>query len=212
MIIQSTEETRNFAASLLAEEKVIGYLTDTFYALGANPFSTHAAREILELKGREKGKPILVCISDKEQASNLIDTSSEIFNLLAMKHWPGPLTIVAPAKPEVPDDLTQGTGTLGVRLPANEKVRNLIRSCGGQLTGTSANLSGHPPATTAQQVKSYFGDRLPLILDSGEAPTVIPSTVIDISATPKLIREGGLSKDDLTKTLQTVLGSSFQLH
>jgi L-threonylcarbamoyladenylate synthase len=112
------------------------------------------------------------------------------------------LTIVVRARREVPDALTAGTKTIGVRLPDDERVRDFVRICGGALTATSANLSGEPPASTAQEVFRSFPTGLGLIIDGGPARGERPSTVLDLSTdVPRLIREGALSKSELQKTL-----------
>ena len=115
------------------------------------------------------------------------------FDLLAKAFWPGPLTLIGPAASGVPDEITAGTQTVGVRLPGDEKVRALVAACGGALTATSANPSHEEPATTAQQVFSYFGNAIDLIVDGGEVGIDQPSTVVDVSGVePRLIREGAI--------------------
>src|SRR5262249_39995822 len=111
--------------------------------------------------------------------------------LLAEKFWPGPLTLIGKARPDVPVELTAGTQTLGVRLPGDDNVRALVQACGGALTATSANPTGQSPARDASQVHAYFDEQIDLIIDDGEALTDRPSTVVDVSGSkPKLIREG----------------------
>jgi L-threonylcarbamoyladenylate synthase len=108
---------------------------------------------------------------------------------------------VGVACPQLPEELTAGTGTIGVRLPDNEEVRALVRACGGALTATSANLSGSPPARTAKETETYFPSGLGLIIDSGEVRATQPSTVLDLSGKPRLIREGAITREDLQRTL-----------
>lgn len=106
------------------------------------------------------------------------------------------------AAKEVPDALTAGTGTIGVRLPDDESVRDFVRICGGALTATSANLSNEPPARTAQEVGRSFPNGLGLIVDGGAASGELPSTVLSLSGSvPRLIREGALTKRALEETL-----------
>ena len=172
---------------------IIAFRTDTFYGLGADPFNRRALQRIKQLKGREATKPILVVIGDTDQIKRFIAERSSAFDLLAERFWPGALTLIGTAAPTVPDEVTAGTGTIGIRLPGDDNVRALVRSCGGALTATSANPSGEKPARTAEEVAGYFGAAVDLIVDGGEARADLPSTVVDVrTAEPKLIREGAV--------------------
>jgi L-threonylcarbamoyladenylate synthase len=106
------------------------------------------------------------------------------------------LTIIGAAVAALPEEITSGTGTVGVRLPADENVRELVRQCGGVLTGTSANPSGREPARSAQEVAEYFPRGLDLIVDGGEVSATEPSTVLDVSsAPPRVVRAGAISQN-----------------
>lgn len=183
-------------AEIIASGGVIAFRTDTFYGLGADPFNRAAVTRIRELKGREDDKPILLLISDLDQITKVVADMSEAFARAAEAFWPGPLTIVGVAVTDLPDEITSGTGTAGVRLPADETVRTLVRECGGVLTATSANPSGSEPACSAQQVAAYFPTSLDLIVDGGLVTATEPSTVLDATtATPRIVREGALHRD-----------------
>jgi L-threonylcarbamoyladenylate synthase len=202
LIYPNTAEARERAARLTAEGHVVAFRTDTFYGLGVVPSDAPALRRLNELKGRD-GKPILVVVSDAEAAGRLIAERTDAFDLLAARHWPGPLTLVARARGEASEILTAGTGTVGVRLPADEDAREIVRACGGALTATSANPAGRPPARTAAEVAAYFPSGLGLIIDGGPARTESPSTVLDVTgARPRLIREGVLTRQELEKSLE----------
>ena len=191
MVNSQSIETARQVANVIARGGVIAFRTDTFYGLGADPFNQDAVRKIKQLKGREDNKPILIVISDYDQLARFITSSSPAFQLLAKDFWPGALTLIGAACPELPREITAGAKTVGVRLPNDDRVRLLVRACGGALTATSANPSHAAPATTARQVHEYFGDAIDLIIDDGEAQTDRPSTVVDASqSVPKLIREG----------------------
>ena len=202
MIIRDGLEARQSAARIIGAGGVIGFRSDTFYGLGVDPFNREALRVLNELKGRE-GKPILVLVSDTGALSRLIYTSSPLFNALSAKHWPGALTIVCAARPEAPEELTAGTGTVGARLPDDVDVVALVAGVGGVLTATSANRAGEPPARRAAEVEAYFGDSLDLIIDGGASKSELPSTVLDITREPPvLIREGVVSRRDIALTLK----------
>ncbi len=190
------------AADVVKAGGVIAFRTDTFYGLGADPLNASAVRRICELKGREAGKPILLLISDRDQVDRFVSSASSTFHELAESLWPGPLTLVGTARSNLPEELTAGTGTVGLRLPDDERVRNLVRACGGSLTATSANLSNQAPARTAGDVQTYFGEQIDLILDEGETETNSPSTVVDVTAKEaRVIREGLITRSQLGKWL-----------
>ncbi|HUS10179.1 MAG TPA: L-threonylcarbamoyladenylate synthase [Pyrinomonadaceae bacterium] len=194
MIQKDNEEARSEANRIIANGGVIAFRTDTFYGLGADPLNPEAIRKIKELKGREQNKPILLLISDLDEVDRFI-AQSEFFKLIARSHWPAPLTLVGVAHPHVPLELTAGTKTIGVRLPDDEEARRLVRACGGALTATSANISGKPPARTAEEVEKYFPSGIDLIIDGGEANVTEPSTVLDLSNEEvRLLREGAVSR------------------
>jgi L-threonylcarbamoyladenylate synthase len=197
MIQNDSEEIRVRVARIIASGGVIAFRTDTFYGLGADPFNPDAIRKIRTLKGREEAKPILLLISDLSEVDRFIK-QSEFFKLVASGHWPAPLTLIGVARPEVPIELTAGTNSLGVRLPDDADVRALVRSCGGALTATSANVSGQPPARTAKEVADYFPEGIDLIVDGGEVSATSASTVLDLSGSDaRLVREGAISREEL---------------
>jgi len=181
------------AAKLIFEGGVIAFRTDTFYGLGADPFNVSAVAKVRALKGREENKPILLLLADASIVDRFIADRSAAFDEVAKKFWPGPLTIIGRAVPELPVEITAGTGTVGVRVPADVDVREFVRQCGGALTATSANPSGREPARSAKEVRDYFGDAIDLVIDGGEVKAIEPSTVLDVTTTPiRIVRAGAL--------------------
>jgi len=202
LIYPDSPEARERAAQVAKGGGLVAFRTDTFYGVGADPFNPSALELINALKGRD-GKPILVLAADPKDAERLIAEKTQTFELLAARHWPGALTLVAAARPEAPELLTAGTGTIGVRLPDDEEARAIVRACGGLLTATSANPAGRPPARTAAEVADYFPTGFGLIIDGGATRTELPSTVIDVTgAAPRLIREGVVTRAELAETLR----------
>lgn len=186
------------AAEIIKNGGVIAFRTDTFYGLGVDPLNASAVKKILELKGREEGKPILVLISDHALVQRFLTKTNDDFATLAQRFWPGPLTLIAIARQNLPEELTAGTGTLGVRLPADTEVRDLVRECGGALTATSANPAGQAPACSAQEVANYFSRGVDLVVDGGEVTATEPSSVIDVTRSqPFIIREGTIKRAEL---------------
>ena len=204
MIIPQTAEALAQVADSLRRGGVIAFRTDTFYGLGADPFNREAVRKIQQLKGREDRKPILIVISELDQIDRLITERSGSFNTLAEQFWPGPLTLIGKAAGQVPNEITAGTGTVGVRLPDDDKVRALVRECGGALTATSANPADQAPAKSAQEVNDYFGGAIESIADGGPAHTDLPSTVVEVSEIePRLVREGVIAWADIQHALRS---------
>lgn len=202
MIISQTAESLRRISEVINRGGVIAFRTDTFYGLGANPFNREAVKTIKQLKGREGDKPILIVISELDQIERLISDRTRSFGALAERFWPGPLTLIGKAASAVPEEITAGTETVGVRLPGDDKVRALIRECGGALTATSANPSHQSPAKTAEEVRDYFGEMIELIVDGGSAQTDQPSTVVDVSGIePSLIREGVIAWTEIQAVL-----------
>ena len=181
------------AAKIISAGGVIAFRTDTFYGLGADPFNTAAVAKIRELKGREENKPILLLLSDASFADRFIADRSKAFEEVARKFWPGPLTIVGAAVSNLPPEITAGTGTVGVRVPADNDVRELVRACGDALTATSANPSGREPARSAEEVSDYFPEGIDLVIDGGEVAATEPSTVLDVTTVPpRVVRQGAI--------------------
>ena len=204
MIIAEGEAAHKRAAKLISSSGIVAFRTDTFYGLGANPFDEQALHRLNLLKGRE-GKPLLIVISDASMIEQLVEKRSILFDAFAARHWPGALTIVAPARTKLSLELTAGTGTIGLRLPDDEEVRCFVRACGSALTATSANRAGEMPARTATEVASFFPSGLDLIVDAGPAPGGKPSTVLDVSNDEaRVIREGAVSIYELKETLDSI--------
>jgi L-threonylcarbamoyladenylate synthase len=200
VILKDSFEARAEVARIIHRGGVIAFRTDTFYGLGADPFNREALRKIRQLKSREERKPILLLISDLSEVGRFITHQSEAFKTVADRFWPGPITLIGRARSELPMELTAGTQTIGLRLPNDDNVRSLLRSCGGALTATSANSSGGEPATTAAEVMDYFPTGIDIVLDWGAVTTTQPSTVLDLSGeVPLLVREGAISREELAR-------------
>jgi L-threonylcarbamoyladenylate synthase len=203
MILKDNRQTRAQAAALIKAGGLCAFRTDTFYGLGADPFNRAALQKLLALKGREDGKPILLVIGDASEVTRFNAGGGKLFDAVSARHWPGALTLVVGARPELPEELTAGTGTIGLRLPADAAVCRFVSACGGALTATSANRAGEPPARTAEEAARAFPAGLALIVDGGAARSQEPSTVLDISrGEARLIREGAVSWRELEETIR----------
>jgi L-threonylcarbamoyladenylate synthase len=180
---------------------LVVYPSDTVYGLGCDPFNEAAVRRLFEAKGRgSKAVPVL-CGSTR-RAADLVHLSAKALEL-AGAHWPGPLTIVAPLKREVPPQLTQGTGEVGVRVPALRSAVELIEACGGWLTGTSANISGSPSSRSAEEAFRGLGGSVDLILDGGTLAGR-ESTVVRVSGDEvTILRTGPVGVESQVKGRRT---------
>ncbi len=200
--MENVVEAARAAAKVILEGGVVAYPTDTLYGLGVDPFLKERVEKLIQVKKRpvEKGIPLLVgSISDAER---LVHFTHEA-RLLAKKFWPGPLTIVLLQREPLPDELSGGRGSIGVRLPDHPLPQQIAKMTGGAVTGTSANISGHEPAKTAREVIEQLGDSVNLILDGGETKGT-PSTVIDmIQNPPVIVREGAIPREKIFKLLET---------
>ena len=202
MIHPDSATTRKLAARIISDGGLIAFRTDTFYGLGVDPLNPDAVRRIKVLKGREEGKPILLLIADSSVMTRLTTQPPRLFEKVTAELWPGPLTIIVPAVESLPHDITAGTGTVGVRLPKDENVRQLVSECGGVLTATSANPATKEPAKSAADVHGYFPTGVDLIIDGGEVTVSEPSTVLDIVRTPpRIIREGAVPRSAIERVI-----------
>ena len=176
---------------------VIAYPTDTFYGLGVDPRNPRAIKRVFEIKGRETDQPILLLLHDRSEVTAWASVVSPSAERLMDRFWPGPLTIVLTARPDIVQELTGGKGTIGLRVPGNELTRELLRQVGNALTGTSANRTGSSSLRTTDEVKRELGDRIDLILDGGDLTEDRPSTVVDVTGdTPRIIRMGAVDVSD----------------
>ena len=193
----------DYAARLIRAGKVVAVPTDTLYGLAADPFNLAAVNEVFRIKQRAASQPLPLLVASLEQAAELtVYPPDDLLAELAKRFWPGPLTIVVPAAPQIPLRITAHTGKLGLRWPRAPLVEALIAATGCPLTGTSANLSDHPPCRTAEEVNRQIGEALPLILDGGTAPGGVASTVVEVVGDRiRLLRPGGIPEPELEEFL-----------
>ncbi len=201
LLPEHRRETFARVADVIRAGGIVAVPTESSYGLAVSPFHDEAVNRLFRDKERAGDKPILVLIGDRAQLHSLIDAVPPAAELLMATFWPGPLTIVMDALSSLPHALTAGTGSLGVRLPSVPLLCDLLREV-GPLTGTSANRAGEPPLETVDQVLSGLGERVDLILDSGRTPGGLPSTVLDVRASVRLVREGAVPPAVIAAVLQ----------
>lgn len=170
--------------------------TDTLYGLAADISSEAALERLLVLKARPHDKPIPIFVSTIEALETVTRDVPEAARRLTQQFWPGPLTLILHASPDIPDAITAGTGTVGVRIPRLPLLAVLLEAVGHPLTGTSANRSGGKNPVTIRDVLRGLGKKLDLLVDGGTIPGGVPSTVIDCTESPfRIIREGAIARE-----------------
>lgn len=173
---------------------MIAFPTETFYGLGAAGLHAGGVRRVHELKGRPQGKPLLLIVDSIAMAESLALDVPPAARALMARHWPGALTLVLKARPGLPDGVTAGTGTVGVRLSSAPVARGLVAALGGPITAPSANPSSLPPPSTPDGVLAHFDGALDLLVDGGATPGGAPSTVLDVTVDPpRVLRQGAIS-------------------
>ena len=191
----SSESQIAFAAAALRRGEVIVYPTETVYGLGADPFSEQAVRRLYAIKERDGANPVLLIVDGMDQLGEVVREVSAAAAAYAQRFWPGPLSMLFPKSPRLPDVLTGGQDKICVRWTSHPVARMLCREVGHAITSTSANISGQPPARSPAEVKL---EGLGAMIDGGVLPPSAPSTVFD-PETGRILREGAVSAEDLLK-------------
>jgi len=194
-------------ASAIRGGGVVAFPTDTFYGLGVDPFNEQAVKRLFEAKGRPANSPVPILITSLVDLPLVASEVPDGALALAEAFWPGALTLVFRAVDQLPDVVSAGAGTVGVRVPDHAVPREIARALGGPITGTSANISGEPPMKTATEVKAAFGDALDLIMEGVCGAHEAASTVVDFTVTPPQVRRhGAISLDALRAVSLEVVG------
>jgi len=183
----------DYAANFIKRGRVIAIPTDTFYGLSTDPFNLAAIERVFQVKGRAENKALPILVNSVEQAVTLMRDVPDAFLTLATKFWPGPLTLVVEATHRLPLKVTGNSGRVALRWPDSRIATALIEAVGGPITGTSANLSGHPSCTNAEQITQQLGKSLALVLDAGDTGGTLASTIVRINGDEwTIVREGAL--------------------
>ena len=192
---QEVEKIRR-AAEIIRAGRLVAFPTETVYGLGSDALREEAAAKIYAAKGRPSDNPLIAHIADRSALYELAACVPDWAEGLADAFWPGPLTLVFPKKPIVPDGTTGGLKTVAVRMPAHETARKLIRAAGVPIAAPSANTSGRPSPTTAFHVLEDMDGKIDCILDGGDAGFGLESTIIDATGpVPVILRPGYISAE-----------------
>lgn len=190
------------AAECLKQGQLVAFPTETVYGLGADALNPEAVHSIFAAKGRPADNPLIVHIWHPDQLSPLCDIPDRA-PLLIDAFWPGPLTLLFPRKPSVPDVVTAGLPTVAIRMPSHPVARDLLKTSGIPVAAPSANSSGRPSPTTARHVWEDMKGKIPLILDGGPCEIGLESTVVDLChGKPVILRPGGVTRAMLESVLR----------
>jgi L-threonylcarbamoyladenylate synthase len=199
-VMKATKNNIMKSAQIVKQGGLVVYPTETVYGLGCDPLNFQAVTRILEVKGgRNKPLPVLAAsIVDAEKVAFISANGKK----LAAKFWPGPLTMVFPKKQDFPDVVTFGLDSVGLRIPDNDVVLQLLSLCGGLLVGSSANRTGEEPPQRVQEMSDELKEMVDVVLDGGATVQGMPSTVVDLTQDkPRILREGPISLEEIVYAL-----------
>ena len=202
---QLDKDAVRIAADLIRRGEVVGIPTETVYGLAANALNGEAVAKIFRAKGRPQDNPLIVHIADFDQIFDLCPAVPPQAAALAEAFWPGPLTMIVPKGSCIPNEVSCGLDTVGIRLPSHPLARALIRAAGVPLAAPSANTSGRPSTTTAAHVLRDMDGKIAAILDGGPCGVGVESTVVTLALDkPRLLRPGGVTLEQLRAVLGEV--------
>jgi L-threonylcarbamoyladenylate synthase len=200
------------AAEFLRAGEVVALPTETVYGLAANALDEKAVAKIFQIKGRPANNPIIVHIAGDEMAKSCVKDLPELAGKLSKAFWPGPLTLVLPRAEKIPDIVTAGGETVGIRWPSHPFIQAVIRECGFPLAAPSANVSNRVSPTSAEHVRAQLGGKIPLIVDGGRSQVGIESTVLDLTVwPPRILRPGMIHAESLAAVCGKIPDFGFQI-
>jgi L-threonylcarbamoyladenylate synthase len=212
MIVPATPDSIREAAKIIRSGGLVAFPTETVYGLGANALEAGAVRRIFEAKERPFASPLIVHVANEAMARSLAVEWPEVAARLAARFWPGPLTLVLRKAAVVPDLVTAGMDTVGVRVPAHNVALELIAAAGWPIAAPSANRFSEVSPTTAEHVRGSLGERVELILDGGATQVGIESTVVSLRRDPPaVLRPGIISHEDLQAAAGVALDREIDL-
>ena len=200
------------AAELLRAGEVVALPTETVYGLAANALDENAVAKIFQIKGRPAHNPIIIHVADIEMARRCVKNFSVAAEKFSQSFWPGPLTLVLPRADQIPDNVTAGGQTVGVRWPSHPIMQAVIRACGFPLAAPSANLSNQISPTNATHVHAQLAGKIALIVDGGQAQVGIESTVLDLTVSPaRILRPGMIHAESLAAVAGEIQSSKSEV-
>jgi L-threonylcarbamoyladenylate synthase len=194
-----------YAATLLRQSGVVAFPTETVYGLGAHARDADAVARVFDVKGRPRFDPLIVHVATPEDVAQVAASFPEMARELARNFWPGPLTLILPKAPSIPDLVTAGMGTVGIRVPAHPMALELLKRAAVPVAAPSANRFGSISPTTAAHVLGPLGDQIDYLVDGGPCDVGIESTIVHLGTSPaSVLRLGGVSLEDLEDVIGPV--------
>lgn len=201
----SDAESIRRAGRIITSGGLVAFPTETVYGLGCDAMNAEAAAKVFEAKQRPQFDPLIVHIADLTQLEMVIASLPAVGQRLIDAFWPGPLTLVLPKQPAIPDLITAGLSTVAVRMPNHPVAQSLIREAGTPIAAPSANLFGYVSPTTAQHVAAGLGNTVDLILDDGPCPIGVESTIVSLAGSqPELLRPGSITIEQLSSIVGSI--------
>ena len=187
-----------YSAEIIKNGGIVVFPTETVYGIGTNGLDKEAVERLYKIKERPLNKPISLLVSDYEMIEKVVKDINELEYKIMKKFFPGPLTIILNKKDIVPDIVTSGGSTVGIRMPEEEITRKLIEYAGVPIAAPSANISGKPSGIDLQEIVKEFGDKVDYYIDGGKSKIGIGSTIVKVeNNTIKILREGSISKKEI---------------
>ena len=209
----SDAESIRRAGRIIKTGGLVAFPTETVYGLGCDAMNAEAAAKVFEVKQRPQFDPLIVHIADLKQLEMVIESLPAVGQRLIDAFWPGPLTLVLPKQPAIPDLITAGLSTVAVRMPNHPVAQSLIREAGTPIAAPSANLFGYVSPTTAQHVADGLGNKVDLILDGGPCLVGVESTIVSLAGPqPELLRPGSITIEQLSSIIGSIRRSSSVNH
>lgn len=190
------------AAKLIKQGKIVVFPTETVYGIGTNGLDEQAVKKLYKVKQRPLNKPISLLVSNMEMVNQIAKDITETEYKIMEKFFPGPLTMILKKKPIVPDIVTSGQDTVGVRIPGEETARKLVELAGIPIAAPSANITGQPSGTNLQEIKKHFEGKVDFFIDGGISELGISSTIVQvIDGRPQILRQGSITLEQINQII-----------
>ena len=204
-VVLNQYDDLSYAAEVILRGGLVAAPTDTIYGLAGNALNADAVSKIYEVKNRPAIKAIICLVPGLDVAGTVCAEIPETARVLAKAFWPGALSLVLPRRDTVPDIVTAGGGTIGVRCPNHQKTLELLRLTGVPLAAPSANISGMPSSKTAEEVLAYFDGKIDCVIDGGTCKLGFESTIVDLTAEPfQVVRSGAIPEEEIRRAMRAV--------
>lgn len=200
----NTEELKN-VSNLIKSGEIVVFPTETVYGIGANALDSKAALKIFEAKGRPADNPLIVHVANKNEIGRVAEVTSAVEQMLIDKFMPGPITIILKKKDVIPDIVSAGLDTIGVRMPSDEIAHRIIEESGVPIAAPSANVSGRPSGTKLSDIRDELEKKVSVVIDGGNSRIGLESTVVKvIDGVPVILRPGKVTPEEIEKVVGKV--------